>query len=129
MAHKALKAFETFLGNLDLRDYEKKYRPIKTVEQDLPKELNPLPDLYKHYWKPDEPTPSFPKYEDFFAQWWDQRLKALDTFIRKYFWGCSYQFVRLGFTERLYRYGLNSTSVIAGWLLAGLLWKPLRSST
>lgn len=27
----------------------------------------------------------------------------MDTFIRKYFWGCSYEFVRLGFKARIYR--------------------------
>ncbi|WP_241374207.1 TaqI family restriction endonuclease, partial [Thermus arciformis] len=51
---------------MDLDAYQRKYRPIKTVEQDLPRELNPLPDLYEHYWKPDGDDPSFPSYEDFF---------------------------------------------------------------
>ncbi|GAA5336073.1 TaqI family restriction endonuclease [Thermus hydrothermalis] len=103
----ALKAFEAFLGTLDLRGYEEKYRSIKTVEQDLPSDLNPLPDLYRDYWKPTHPNPSFPSYEDFFATWWNQRLEALDRFIQKYFWGCSYQFVRLGLEARLYRTAIS----------------------
>jgi len=47
-AQKALEAFEDFLGRLDLGAYQQKYRSIKTVEQDLPRELNPLPDLHRH---------------------------------------------------------------------------------
>lgn len=102
-AQKALEAFEDFLKRLDLKAYQHKYRPIKTVEQDLPRELNPLPDLYEHYWKPGGGTLSFPSFEAFFDGWWEKHLKPLDEFIRKYFWGCSYEFVRLGLEARLYR--------------------------
>lgn len=106
-AQNALEAFEAFLRGLDLESYGGKYRSIKTVEQDLPKELNPLPDLYEHYWKPGENHPSFPPFEEFFSRWWDTRLKPLDEFIRKYFWGCSYEFVRLGLEARLYRTAIS----------------------
>lgn len=77
------------------------------MEQDLPRELNPLPDLYEHYWKPNANHPFFPPFEEFFSQWWDRRLKPLDEFIRKYFWGCSYEFVRLGLEARLYRTAIS----------------------
>jgi len=102
-AQRALEAFEHFLKHLDLDAYQKKYRLIKTVEQDLPKELNPLPELYEHYWKPGEKAFHFPSFEDFFNRWWEKHLKPLDEFIRKYFWGCSYEFVRLGLEARFYR--------------------------
>jgi len=102
-AQKALETFERFLASLDLGSYQQKYRPIKTVEQDLPRELNPLPDLYEHYWKALEDNPFFLGFEEFFDHWWERRLRPLDEFIRKYFWGCSYEFVRLGLEARLYR--------------------------
>jgi hypothetical protein len=102
-AQKALETFERFLASLDLESYQQKYRPIKTVEQDLPRELNPLPDLYEHYWKALEDNPSFLGFEELFDHWWEKRLRPLDEFIRKYFWGCSYAFVRLGLEARLYR--------------------------
>ncbi|RTI13152.1 restriction endonuclease [Thermus scotoductus] len=106
-AQNALEAFEDFLRGLDLESYGGKYRSTKTVEQDLPRELNPLPDLYEHYWKPNANHPFFPPFEEFFSQWWDRRLKPLDEFIRKYFWGCSYEFVRLGLEARLYRTAIS----------------------
>jgi histone deacetylase complex regulatory component SIN3 len=81
-AQKALETFERFLASLDLESYQQKYRPIKTVEQDLPRELNPLPDLYEHYWKALEDNPSFLGFEEFFDHWWEKRLRPLDEFIR-----------------------------------------------
>jgi histone deacetylase complex regulatory component SIN3 len=80
-AQKALETFERFLASLDLESYQQKYRPIKTVEQDLPRELNPLPDLYEHYWKALEDNPSFLGFEEFFDHWWEKRLRPLDEFI------------------------------------------------
>ncbi len=102
-AQKTLQAFEAFLGSLNLASYREKYQQIKTVEQNLPRNLSPLPDLYKHYWKPTEGNPAFPSFEDFFNWWWDEHLEPLNAFIQRYFWGCSREFVRLGFEARLYR--------------------------
>lgn len=98
-----LAAFEAFLKDIDLKRHEEKYRPIKTVERNLPPALNPLSDLYTHYWKTHTDNPRFPPYEDFFNAWWESHLKDIDLFIQKFFWGCSYEFVRLGLEARLYR--------------------------
>jgi hypothetical protein len=106
-AQKTLQAFEAFLGSLDLASYRKKYQRIKTVEQNLPRNLSPLPDLYKHYWKPTEGNPAFPSFEDFFNRWWDEHLEPLNAFRQRYFWGCSCEFVRLGFEARLYRTAIS----------------------
>ena len=96
-----LSLFENFLAKIPLDHYRNELASIKTVEQDLPRELNPIPAIYASYWKPDPIR--FPDYEDFFCEWWNEKLRYLDGFIKKYFWGCSYQFVQLGFKARLYR--------------------------
>ncbi|MCX7850948.1 TaqI family restriction endonuclease, partial [Thermus sp.] len=104
-----------------LREYERKYRSIKTVEQDLPKALNPLPLLYQNYWKPngaDEEHP-FASFEEFFNKWWEKHLKEVSEFIKKYFWGCSLEFVKLGLEARLYR---TAVSIWTQFHLA-YLWK------
>jgi len=44
-----LKTFEEFLSEIDLQEY-RNLRQIKTVEQDLPKAINPLYLIYKFYW-------------------------------------------------------------------------------
>lgn len=98
---EVLTRFEDFLSTIPLDRYRAELEPVKTVEQDLPRELNPLPAIYSNYWvnKPAE----FPNYEDFFHSWWTEHLRPLDAFIRKYFWGCSHEFVYLGFKARIYR--------------------------
>ncbi len=55
-----LKEFEKFLESI--KSYAE-LRKIKSVEQDLPKALNPLPLIYKFYWESKE----FKSYEEFFA--------------------------------------------------------------
>lgn len=98
---RTLSAFERFLESIPLDRYREELMPVKTVEQDLPPELNPLPAIYSTFWV-DQPV-RFPDYEDFFDHWWKEHLEPLDTFIRRYFWGCSHEFVFLGFKARLYR--------------------------
>ncbi len=100
-AKAILKKFEDFLATIPLDNYRTELEPVKTVEQDLPKDLNPLPAIYANYWV-NSPT-EFPNFEDFFHKWWTDHLRPLDAFIRKYFWGCSHEFVYLGFKARLYR--------------------------
>ncbi len=96
-----VSAFERFLASVPLERYRNELLQVKTIEQDLPPELNPLPAIYNAFWV-EEPR-SFPDYEVFFERWWQDHLEPLDGFIRKYFWGCSHEFVFLGFKARLYR--------------------------
>ncbi len=96
-----LSVFEQFLASIPLDRYRNELLQVKTVEQDLPPDLNPLPAIYDAFWV-GELRP-FPEYEVFFERWWQDHLKPLDGFIRKYFWGCSHEFVFLGFKARLYR--------------------------
>ncbi|MCX7854775.1 MAG: TaqI family restriction endonuclease, partial [Anaerolineae bacterium] len=98
---RTLSAFEHFLESIPLDRYREELMPVKTVEQDLPPDLNPLPAMYKAFWV-EEPV-RFPAYEEFFDGWWKEHLGPLDTFIRRYFWGCSHEFVFQGFKARLYR--------------------------
>lgn len=103
MSLQMLQTFETFLETIPLEYYRESLMPVKTVEQDLPPALNPLPTIYEAYWQPEGHAVPFPDFEDFFAKWWKSHLEPLDEFISKYFWGCSLDFVRLGFKARLYR--------------------------
>jgi hypothetical protein len=86
---------------MPLESYRNDLRPVKTVEQDLPITLNPLPAIYQAYWVTE--TISFLTFEEFFDRWWKGHLDPLDDFIKQYFWGCSIEFVRMGFKARLYR--------------------------
>ncbi|MEM3036410.1 MAG: TaqI family restriction endonuclease [Thermoplasmata archaeon] len=98
-----LKNFEDFLTSIPLDNYREELLAVKTVEQDLPRDLNPIPYIYEIYWVENDSINAFPNYDEFFNNWWENHLRALDIFIKQYFWGCSYDFVRLGFKARLYR--------------------------
>lgn len=93
-----LKTFENFLKKISIQEYSH-LRSIKTVEQDLPQELLPLEIYYRYYWE----TTSFKDYNSIFQIYWNEKLKHICDFTRKYFYGCSLQFVEEGFKARLYR--------------------------
>ncbi len=94
-----LKKFENFLRKIDIQKYAY-LRQIKTVEQDLPRELLPLEIFYRYYWD----TTDFKDYDEVFEIYWSEKLNPyIYEFIKKYFYGCSLQFVEEGFRARLYR--------------------------
>jgi len=45
-----IQKFDDFLKSVDLKSYRDKYRSIKIVEMDLPKEIQAINMLYKVYW-------------------------------------------------------------------------------
>lgn len=93
-----LKKYEKFLAEINIAKYSE-LRKIKTVEQDLPKSLNPFPLIYEFYWGKKR----FLSYEDFFKIYWKNNPSAIMEFIKKFFYGCSIQFVEEGFRARIYR--------------------------
>lgn len=46
MNSEALAEFEQYLATIPLDRYREELLPVKTVEQDLPSDLNPLPAIY-----------------------------------------------------------------------------------
>ncbi len=95
-----LNKFENFLKKIDIQKYSY-LRKIKTVEQDLPRELLPLEIYYHYYWD----TTDFKDYDEIFKIYWSEKLNPhIYEFIKKYFYGCSLQFVEEGFKARLYKY-------------------------
>jgi len=96
---KDLLKYENFLKDIDISKYSELKR-IKTVEQDLPKDLLPLDLYYKYYWIDKD----FLDYDEIFSIYWYEKLNPhIYNFIKKYFYGCSLQFVEEGFKARLYR--------------------------
>ena len=93
-----LNKFENFLKSINMQKYAH-LRAVKTVEQDLPRDLLPLEIYYRYYWD----TTNFKDYDDIFKIYWSEKLKHIYDFIKKYFYGCSLQFVEEGFKARLYR--------------------------
>jgi len=71
-----LNEFEKFLQSVDLMSYREKYRHIKIVEMDLPKEIQAINLLYKIYWSKKE----FLNFDKFYEQY----LKEYGADIKKF---------------------------------------------
>jgi len=95
---KWYRQFEDFLARIPLERYSE-LREIKTVEQDLPKSINPMYMLYEYYW--DEKR--FVDFDQFFDEYWNRNIEEIMEFKEKYFWGCTDEFVRIGFRARIFR--------------------------
>ncbi|CEG12081.1 Type II restriction enzyme TthHB8I (Endonuclease TthHB8I) (R.TthHB8I) (modular protein) [groundwater metagenome] len=93
-----LKKFEKFLKNIDIEKYSH-LRIIKTLEQDMSPNLLPLEIYYKYFWESDD----YKEYDEIFRIYWNEKLPYIYEFIKKFFYGCSLQFVEEGFKARLYR--------------------------
>ena len=71
-----LNEFEKLLQSVDLMSYREKYRHIKIVEMDLPKEIQAINLLYKIYWSKKE----FLNFDKFYEQY----LKEYGADIKKF---------------------------------------------
>lgn len=60
-----LDKFNKFLRTVNLAAYREKFRPIKIVEMDLPKNIQAISLLYKIYWDEKE----FIGFDDFYKKY------------------------------------------------------------
>lgn len=74
-----LDKFDSFLQSVDLNAYREKYRPIKIVEMDLPKEIQAIDSLYKVYWEKKQ----FLSFEKFYDQYLHKQKLEIDDFQKK----------------------------------------------
>lgn len=103
--------FEIFLQSVNLIAYREKYRPIKLVEMDLPKDIQAIEMLYKVYWDRKD----FLDYEEFFKEY----LKAYKDKVEKFrekITMCDQCFYR-GLPARIYRtWASIITQIHAGYV-------------
>jgi len=106
-----LDKFEKFLESVNLETYRQKYRPIKIVEMDLPKNIQAISMLYKVYWNDKR----FIDYEDFYKEYLSQYKKDIESFREKTTM-CKNCFYR-GLPARIYRtWASIITQIHAGYV-------------
>jgi len=71
-----VQKLDNFLKSVDLKSYRDKYRPIKIVEMDLPKEIQAINMLYKVYWD----NKKFLSFEDFYNEYLQAHKADIDKF-------------------------------------------------
>lgn len=106
-----LKKFNKFLKTVDLHAYREKFRPIKIVEMDLPKNIQAISLLYKIYW--DEKN--FIDYDSFYKEYLKRLGGDIESF-RKKIMMCHKCFY-LGLPARIYRtWASIITQIHAGYV-------------
>lgn len=106
-----LEKFTKFLKTVDLRSYRDRFRPIKIVEMDLPKDIQAIALLYKIYW--DEKR--FIDYDDFYKEYLVRLGGNIENFRKKILM-CKKCFY-LGLPARIYRtWASLITQIHAGYV-------------
>lgn len=100
----ALNSYRKFLESIPLNEYEK-FRIIKYVEQDLPRDLLPQRSIFRHYWHEQNFLDFEPWFEDFWGELQSDAmsLTALKDFKKYYFDKNNDGWFKLGFKARMYR--------------------------
>lgn len=103
--------FEKFLQSVDLIVYREKYKPIKLVEMDLPKEIQAIAMLYQVYWDQKK----FLNYDDFYNEYLKKYKAEIESFRQKITM-CKDCFYR-GLPARIYRtWASIITQIHAGYV-------------
>ncbi len=110
--------FESFLASVPLAKYRERYRPIKIVEMDLPKEIQAIALLYKVYWEEKK----FLRFDAFYKRYLKEKKKLLEKF-RKKVKMCKKCFY-LGLPARIYRtWASLITQIQAGYVAESVFGK------
>lgn len=120
-----LETFNNFLKNVPLDMYREQYQHIKTVEQDLPKDMHALSTLYYVYWdKGGKKFSEPPTFEEFYKIYYKNCKDAINNFWEKSGYGkrcnCFYD----GLKARIYRtWASIITQIHAGYIAESVFGK------
>ena len=106
-----VQKFNNFLQSVDLKSYREKYRPIKIVEMDLPKEVQAINLLYKVYWDKKE----FLSFESLFEEFLNEYGADIKNFQERT--GMCEKCFNKGLPARIYRtWASIITQIHAGYV-------------
>jgi hypothetical protein len=107
----SLDKFNTFLKTVDLHSYRDRFKPIKIVEMDLPKDIQAISLLYEIYWN----EKNFIDYDDFYNEYIKRLGDKVEDFRKKILM-CEKCFY-LGLPARIYRtWASIITQIHAGYV-------------
>lgn len=115
------EAFEEFLAGVPVDTYRERYRPNKTVELDLPKDIQVLRSFYQCYWDEGGQTGDFLDYETFYDQKYLPPLRnKLEDFRQRNMF--SKGTWRDGLRARIYRTWASLLTQAQGAYIAGEIY-------
>tara|TARA_B100000989_G_C19467810_1_gene439194 strand:- start:162 stop:839 length:678 start_codon:yes stop_codon:yes gene_type:complete len=121
MTDKLLE-FNKFLKDVDLKKYREKYSKIKTVELDLPKNIQCIRKCYEYYWEKFELL----SFEKFYEKHLDAIKDELENFRKKSFF--SHETFYLGYPARMYRTWASLITQIQGGYVASSIHHKVNMS-
>lgn len=115
---KELELFREFLATVPLVTYRRKYAHVKTVEMDLPKDIQAIELLYKIYWDEKRVLP----FELFYKEYLRRKRETLEAFRQKITM-CENCFYR-GLEARIYRtWSAIITQIHGGYIAESVFGK------
>ena len=108
-----LTDFNNFLASIDVDALREKYRPIKLVELDMPKDVQALTAAYEQYW---DTRGRWPDYETFYKAYEGSLYDKLETWRKAC--GFSKETFYRGLPARIYRTWASLLTQIQGAYVA-----------
>lgn len=113
-----LPVFEQFLKGIDLNSYRERFTHIKTVEMDLPKNIQALDAIYDIYWNKDHTGSETPlSFDDFYEEYYNRCKDDILSFGPKVGYGSDCDCFKQGLKARIYRtWASLITQIHAGYV-------------
>ncbi len=110
--------YEDFLKKIDLAKYREKYAKVKTVEMDLPYEIQALPTIYAEYWDNVNHREEPLSYEEYYKLYWNSCKDEIMAFRKKTGFGEDCDCYERGLEARIYRTWASLITQIQGGYVA-----------
>lgn len=120
-----LNEFEAFLKGIDLDLHREQYSKIKTVEMDLPKNIQALDTIYEVYWNKDSEQYKKPlSFDEFYDVYYEKCKENILIFWEKSGFGMDCQCFPRGLKARIYRtWASLITQIHAGYVAESVFGK------
>ncbi len=113
-----LSAFEQFLKDIDLNAYRERFKNIKIVEMDLPKNIQALDTIYDLYWNEDPDGSESPlSFDEFYDEYYKRCQAYIEVFGTKCGFDDDCECFKKGLKARIYRtWASLITQIHAGYV-------------
>lgn len=118
MTRFTLAQFTNFLKTVDLQSYREQFQFIKTVEMDLPKQIQALRTIYEQYWQNKCALAEPVLFDDYYKVYWDEHENDIIKFWHTTGFGTNCDCFKKGLKARIYRTWVALITQIHGGYVA-----------
>lgn len=118
MARFTLEQFEKFLKSVDLSAYRERFSKIKTVEMDLPPNVQALQTIYEQYWDNKDNLSEPLSFDEYYEVYWNTNEENIKAFWESTGFGRDCDCFKKGLKARIYRTWASLVTQIQGGYVA-----------